>query len=390
MSDGHKVKITRFIFIFLSVLLLLCSRLGGMDQGHAVTARSSVSTEGAVASPFDYSQFDQSDQLLLRAAFRLEEGNYLESLSLVAESVQLRPESPHGYALRATIFSRMGNVTEAIRNLTKAIELDPKTGEHYRRRGAGYIKIGDYQSAISDLTLAIKLGENDHTVFFDRGYAFEQLGRYPEALRDYSETLNISPSNYVGLLSRGWTYRCLGEPQNAIHDFDKILEVDPLDKEARLQRVSAYIEGEQFDQAIKDMDFIFQNGYQDGQAYLDLAFIHFQKNDLDKALLANAEALKSDEKKVRILGMLQKGLLFLKQGNLGTARQTYMEGLELARKRESFLSLDDSMMELKSLRPTDEKVIEIKQEILNYLTQTQQNFDSKFFLPLNRCKKSST
>lgn len=44
------------------------------------------------------------------------------------------------------------------------------------------------------------------------------------------------------------------------------------------------------------------------------------------------------------------------------------------------------MMELKSLRPTDKKGIEIKQEILNYLTQTQQDFDSKFSLPLNRCK----
>ena len=388
----HSHKTTR-ILIIVSGAFIFCARLASVAPGHAGTPHLPTAVQGVRAGnvetfPFDRLDLSPYDELLVRAALKLEEWKYFEALDLAVRAIEWQPEKPFGYALRATIFARMGRVPEAIQDLTRAIELDPKTGEHYRRRGAGYIKTGDYQTAIRDLTMAIKLGENDLTIFLDRGYAFEQLGRYSQAIREYSEALNISPSDYLGLRSRGWVYRCLGEYQKAIRDFDKILEGKPLDKEAWLQRSSAYIEAEQFEAALKDIDFIVEQGYQDGQVYLDLAFIHFQRNDIEKALLANAKALKSDEQDTQVLAMFQKGLLFLKQGNPEKGKQVYLKGLERARDLERFLSLDDSLMELTSLRPTDARVAEIKREILQALTQVKQDLRSQFSPPSDVCKQS--
>ncbi len=386
-------KITCRYRIILNVFLILCSQLADMASGGSGIAHSSTSAQTVIAKNVDALQLDRIDlapvdELLLRAATKLEEWDHFEALELATKAIELQPRSPHGYALQATIFARMGQVPEAIQDLTKAIEFDQKTGEHYRRRGAGHIKIGDYQAAISDLTMAIQLGENDLTVFRDRGYAFEQSGRYAKALREYSEILKISPSDYLGLLSRGWVYRCLGEPQNAIRDFDKILEENPLDKEARLQRVSAFIEAEQFEQAFQDIDFLFKKGYQDDQIYLDLAFLHFQNDEIEKALWKNEKALNSGEQDIQVLAMFQKGLFLLKQGSAEKGRQAYRKGIEQARTLGRFLSLKDSMMDLTSLSASEDGVEEIKREILKDLTQVQQDLSAEFAPASNVCKKS--
>lgn len=157
----------------------------------------------------------------LAAVAQLGLGHLEEAQSSIDQGINLSPNDPESWALRADCDNLALKHQAAIADGNKALELDPDCGSAYAYRGDAYEALKDYDAALRDYTKNVELNQGEGQAFLRRAELYSTLGQYDKAVFDATEAIKLSPTS-----AEAYYYRChaneeLGLKAQAQKDFAK-------------------------------------------------------------------------------------------------------------------------------------------------------------------------
>ncbi len=113
--------------------------------------------------------------------------------------------------------SSASNLRHAHHFLTKAIEINPEYPEFYVMRAAASVDLQNFEDALYDLTQAIRIEPHTDN-YISRGSAYTRLNRYNEAVSDYLYAAANDLSNPLPYQGLSYVYFKMGnDPQAMIY-----------------------------------------------------------------------------------------------------------------------------------------------------------------------------
>ena len=91
-----------------------------------------------------------------------EDNDYYSCISDLTRAIELKPDAPEYYSLRATCKSGLNDFNSAIQDISKAIKLDPSKADYWHSRGRYKKKLDDLYGAIADFSVAIEIDNNQY------------------------------------------------------------------------------------------------------------------------------------------------------------------------------------------------------------------------------------
>ena len=128
-----------------------------------------------------------------------ERKDYAKSAAAFSRAIQLMPDEPVWYFLRAKSYMQINKCPEAIADYTKVIrfanpEKEPAiVSDIYHNRGLCYEILKKYTPALADLNMAVKLNPKNALVYKTRSLVYKQLGKPKLAEADYQKAENLQP-----------------------------------------------------------------------------------------------------------------------------------------------------------------------------------------------------
>ncbi len=169
----------------------------------------------------------------LRAQVSYEDGQrlfavsrYDQAILSVDRAIELKPNFPEAYLLRARSRLMAYDTAGAIPDFTKAIERGPRDAAALLDRGGAYLLLKNYSAAAADASAALAIDPRLAAAYNLRGRALRDGGNPQKALEDFNRAVEMAPSgdNYY---QRGATEQLLGEHKRAIADFGESIEYTP-------------------------------------------------------------------------------------------------------------------------------------------------------------------
>ena len=128
------------------------------------------------------------------------EGRFDEAIEECNKAIELDPNLPDGYGIRAWIYNQMEQYDLAIPDFTKALELDPSYVSDYADRAWAYVHTGQFDLAIADCNTAIELDPDLARAYMSRGMAYKAQGKKAEAIADLEKFISLSDNpEYIEL-----------------------------------------------------------------------------------------------------------------------------------------------------------------------------------------------
>lgn len=130
--------------------------------------------------------------LLVESTHLLALGRHRETLSKLAEVVELAPDYHGGHYLRGIAYLLDKQYDSALQALGRAIALQPGSDSLYFLRGLTYLAQGvRYDHALADLEQVIQLNPQHAQAYYLRGVAHHHNGHCDQAKRDYDKACEL-------------------------------------------------------------------------------------------------------------------------------------------------------------------------------------------------------
>ena len=121
-------------------------------------------------------------------------------------AIQLDPENPDAYAIRAGVWTDKAEHDEAVADYTRVIKLDPRNAWAYCNRGLAWFEKRDYDKAIVDLDRSVRLDPGSPWSYSNRGMVWYEKKAYDKAVADLDRALGLDPDNPDALNGRAWIW----------------------------------------------------------------------------------------------------------------------------------------------------------------------------------------
>jgi tetratricopeptide (TPR) repeat protein len=137
------------------------------------------------------------------------------------------PLSAQDYLQRADTHWHSGDYDAAERDDTRAIELRPDSPAGYNLRALVRASAGRPQEALVDADQAVGLCQAQDcaglpSLLDTRGYVFLKLARYESAVNDYQRAMDDGFPYPTAVLGRGVAYAALGRSAQALDDLQAL------------------------------------------------------------------------------------------------------------------------------------------------------------------------
>ncbi len=219
--------------------------------------------------------YSPGEQLVRDVEYLLGKGSYKEALAKLDGQIQLDPENPAYYHLRAKIFALqkdfkqalthcdlalrfrkdnlqyletkssilvgMRKYEDALKVLNRAIYLNPVQLHLYPKRARVHEKAGNYSDALQDIDHYLQYIDNDREALLLSGQLNQKMGKLYPALERFNKLIDIDQSNPAYFIARGKAYAEANTYRYAISDFGMALDLDPLNADTYLNRGKAYL-----------------------------------------------------------------------------------------------------------------------------------------------------
>lgn len=215
-------------------------------------------------------------------------------------------------------------IVNRISLLTTLIEQQPEAAALYLRRGADYVRLGELDAAELDFSRAESLG-SEWAVVYERGRMYYQQEQFEASLIAFSDFLEYDPLHAEARVQRARAAVALGQFDAAMGDYTVYFEqsasphpgdylvaaqlltagnqvdqaltlldsgMERLGLTPQLQRYAVELELQRLDYAaaIERWESLHQAMAQDPAWKIDLARLHFQAANTERALALLAEA----------------------------------------------------------------------------------------------------
>ncbi len=196
---------------------------------------------------YDY-KLDYIDYFLLGTKYYFLK-DYTTALIYANKVIELKPDFPRAYHLKALIFQQLKRYDQALLLIDKAIELGSKIG--WRIKAVILKDIGFYNEALEYANKAIEIDPDSVFAIKCKAEILIKLGRYEEAFDLLDKILSID--YFFALHEKAYCLLELNKIDEAISMYDEILMINPNDARAYYNRACAYSLKNKKDKAIDDL-----------------------------------------------------------------------------------------------------------------------------------------
>ena len=163
-----------------------------------------------------------------------------EAASLAGRAIEINPDDPRGYSLRASVHEAARRFAEALEDYDRLVQLLPRNSDAYNRRGSAHFKAGHIAASIDDFDRAIELQPGQEPYHWQRGISYYYAGRYDDGRRQFESHQTVNSSDVENAF---WHYLCnarLSDPDSARQ---KLLPIRH-DSRVPMMRIYALLRGE--------------------------------------------------------------------------------------------------------------------------------------------------
>ena len=141
--------------------------------------------------------------------------------------IDLEPEDPRGYLLRARLRMEEDRLDGAAQDFQQALTLDAGNHEAWQWLGRIHYRQGQYQEADLAFHQVLKLSPGSAATYFDLALVLHALARKEEAIDHYRKFLNHFPDDFQANYRLGLIYRETGQDDLALKHFLRAEEKEP-------------------------------------------------------------------------------------------------------------------------------------------------------------------
>ena len=177
-----------------------------------------------------------------------------KTLADLAAAIELIPNNPDTYVVRARLWEEAGEYERAIEDCTTAIGKAPHYHEAFSIRAKSWEKLGDVEKAERDYTNMIRAYPEDRSGYVARADIRLEKRDYWGAVADLSQGIRLKPKmNLDDNLKRGQTRALLKDYQGAIEDYDRCHFLLHPFLEVVMYRGQAYVDMGEYEKGLKDL-----------------------------------------------------------------------------------------------------------------------------------------
>jgi tetratricopeptide (TPR) repeat protein len=185
--------------------------------------------------------------------------------------IELKPDHPAGYAMRARAWLEIGDVDQAVADLARALAPLPEDTRAWDAYWARCLALdgsreleatapgipGDpaerLEEAIIDCERSLELNDQHAPTFDELGFLYFDAGRYEDALRVYDEFVDVAPGPRA-FTNRAVTLMYLGRYDEALPDLNEAIAELPDYAKAYRLRAETWLYLDDSAQALADAD----------------------------------------------------------------------------------------------------------------------------------------
>lgn len=233
------------------------------------------------------------DQKHRKARLALENGNYIEAVSLYKDAILFRPENPDLHFEKGLAHDCLGQTKEAVEEFQKTTEISPSYAKAWFNLGVLYYEnveltmsskevdpleaelelLENLQSLIADplekaiemFDKAIAANPKYEKAYFTKGYILADMGKLEESVKTYEKLIEVNPNNANYHFNAG---TILYESSKKIEDRSKLeravthlsnaIKLNPNYKDALMNKACALCDLEQYQEARVVLDALLK------------------------------------------------------------------------------------------------------------------------------------
>ncbi len=224
------------------------------------------------------------------------------------KALELDPEFPEAYHMRAIVLWKQGDLDRAIVDWEKALEIAPGDWAALDGvvqamvpvlviRGKNRIHDNNLKGALSDFDRALELHPDTIRALSDRGFLYFKKGLYRKAVADYSRLVELEPKNHMAWYNLGFNREKIKDPDGAITAYTRAIEVNPELKSAYDRRGFLSFKKGLYRDAVANFSKSVELDPKDAMAWYNLGYNRKIIEDRDGAIVAYRKALEVSPKK---------------------------------------------------------------------------------------------
>jgi predicted TPR repeat methyltransferase len=289
-------------------------------------------------------------------AYTLEDvGRHEEAVGSYAQAIGLKPDYAEAHYNLGNIFKELSRLEDAEASFNQAIASKPDFAEAYNNLGITLKELSRFEEALSSYSQAIALKPNYAEAHNNLGNMLQELGRLDESESHYRQATALEPDYVEAHSNLGNTLKELGRMNEAEATYRKVLALDPEHLSAK--HWVAALTGKTTESPPRDY---IERLFDSHAANLEKSLVDNLEYKIPKVI---AEVIKKHNK-VNTLGSII---------DLGCG--TGLFGTEVNQLCENLYGVDLSQKMLDKAKAKSVYDNLIKQDILDYLSNTNLNFD---------------
>jgi len=226
------------------------------------------------------------EQLMVGWIVKVQEGDYLEGISLMNDLLEMYPKDKHLLYLAGNWLMGENGDEQALRIMEKALVIDKKFPAALNDLAYLYARNREFAKAFADMDRYVALLPNEPNPQDSYGELLRMAGNFEGSLQHYRAALKIDPDFVTSQVGLGDTYALMGNQEQARIEYDKAIRYahNEADRLAySMQKAMTWVRDGKFAEADKLFQGIAQTGHakeqdlQEAQAYRYLA--EYQTDD---------------------------------------------------------------------------------------------------------------
>jgi tetratricopeptide (TPR) repeat protein len=219
------------------------------------------------------------------------------AMELGDRAINLAPQDPRGYALKAKALVWTGDSAGAIPIALQGREVDSAFAPIYSVLALAYANIGRYQQGLDNGEEAVRLDPMDADAHRSFAIALIYVGLREEAIRQLEDAVNINPKLPGPYFELAGQYNAADLIEEAVATYEEILTLDPQNARAMLRMCEVYFKVGEAQQAQGYCDDALQVNPNYREAHRQLGMVRYSRRNYEGSIQAfeQCEALGSEE-----------------------------------------------------------------------------------------------
>lgn len=274
-------------------------------------------------------------------AYRYEYGRLMIEMNegLIAREqgeaiLQIDPNEPRGYALRASAEVALGNYNTAIPIAIAGLDLRAGYESHlYSALARAYTNSGQYQSGVEAGAMAILADPADANSRRSYAFALSWVRDNDTAIEQLEAAILLDPTNVSAYMELALQYLAHNRDQEAINIYDRVLAIQPNNARAMRRLCGTYRKIGQFERATGFCEDSVRTDPTQAGAWYELGLLQYNALNMTDAVHSFSQCVSIESRNYTCKHRL--GLAYYYVGDCDSSWTTLQDSLEMTQSAQS-------------------------------------------------------